>query len=110
MATLDRVNAMTARDFHHRDDCAQVVTYGPRGGATFPRTEEWRRNGSTQTWKTRPGEFRIPVKYGLRSYGSLTDYDAPDWHIGRATECTDGTLAASISEYVARVGPKGGAE
>lgn len=26
-----------------------------------------RRNGKTKTWKTRPGEFRIPVKIGLRS-------------------------------------------
>lgn len=26
-----------------------------------------RRNGSTQLWKTRPTEFRIPVKAGLRS-------------------------------------------
>ena len=26
-----------------------------------------RRNGSTKTWKTRPTEFRIPVKMGLRS-------------------------------------------
>ena len=30
-----------------------------------------RRNGKTKTWKTRPGEFRIPVKAGLRSYGYL---------------------------------------
>ncbi len=31
-----------------------------------------RRNGKTQTWKTRPGQFRIPVKIGFRSYGELT--------------------------------------
>jgi hypothetical protein len=31
-----------------------------------------RRNGATQTWKTRPGEFRIPVKLGLKIYGQLT--------------------------------------
>ena len=24
------------------------------------------RNGKTKTWKTRPQEFKIPVKYGLR--------------------------------------------
>ena len=24
--------------------------------------EVWRRNGKTQTWKTRPNEFRVPVK------------------------------------------------
>lgn len=32
----------------------------------------WRRNGATKTWKTRPGEFRIPVKFGLYSYDYIT--------------------------------------
>ena len=32
-----------------------------------------RRNGKTQTWKTRPGQFRIPVKAGFRTYGEITD-------------------------------------
>lgn len=101
MPALDRTNAMTARFFHHADDCAQTVTYGPRGGPVYPRTELWRRNGSTQTWKTRPAEFRVPVKYGLRSYGSLTERDADPvygrWHVGTAEECPDGTLAASLA-------------
>lgn len=30
-----------------------------------------RRNGKTKTWKTRPGEFQIPIKAGLKSYGYL---------------------------------------
>jgi hypothetical protein len=34
-----------------------------------------RRNGRTQTWKTRPNEFRIPVKAGLRATGQLTHYN-----------------------------------
>lgn len=37
--------------------------------------KRWRRNGRTKTWKTRPGEFRIPVKHGLRSYGYITEYN-----------------------------------
>ena len=32
-----------------------------------------RRNGKTQTWKTRPGEFRIPIKAGLKACGEITD-------------------------------------
>jgi hypothetical protein len=28
-----------------------------------------RRNGQTKTWKTRPGEFQIPVKAGFRACG-----------------------------------------
>lgn len=31
-----------------------------------------RRNGKTQTWKTRPSEFRIPIKAGIRTYGDIT--------------------------------------
>jgi hypothetical protein len=34
-----------------------------------------RRNGATKTWKTRPNEFRIPVKAGLKSCGYL-DHDS----------------------------------
>ena len=30
-----------------------------------------RRNGRTQTWKTRRGEFRIPVKFGLKLCGNI---------------------------------------
>jgi hypothetical protein len=31
-----------------------------------------RRNGKTQTWKTRPNDYRIPVKCGLKSCGEIT--------------------------------------
>lgn len=103
MAVLDRVNALTARDFHHSDDCAQSIAVGPRGGLTFPRVEAWRRNGSTQTWKRDPGRFRIPVKYGIRTYGNLTDGDSPAWHTGRAEDCDLGTLRASIAEHYPEV-------
>lgn len=38
-----------------------------------------RRNGATKTWKTRPGEFRIPVKYGMYEYFYITDKNADEW-------------------------------
>lgn len=31
-----------------------------------------RRNGKTQTWKTRAGEFRLPVKCGLKTCTAIT--------------------------------------
>lgn len=37
-----------------------------------------RRNGRTRTWKTRPGEFRIPIKFGLRGYGEITHRSSMD--------------------------------
>jgi hypothetical protein len=100
MPRLDSTNAATAQYFHHSEDCAQTVKVGPRGGLTYPRTELWRRNGATQTWKTRPGEFRVPVKYGLRGYGQLITADgAPygPWHVGTAEDCELGTLRDSIA-------------
>lgn len=106
MARLDASNARTAQYFHHGDDCAQTVTYGPRGGAQYPRTELWRRNGATQIWKTRPGEYRVPVKYGMRSYGQLIAADgAPygSWHVGTAESCDLGTLRESLAVAAERL-------
>jgi len=39
-----------------------------------------RRNGKTKTWKTRPGQFSIPIKHGLYDYGYITQDNAADWH------------------------------
>jgi hypothetical protein len=41
----------------------------------FKPTRYWRvrRNGKTQTWKTRPSEFSIPVKAGLREHARITE-------------------------------------
>ena len=38
-----------------------------------------RVNGKCQTWKTRPNEFRLPVKYGLRVCFYITEHNAADW-------------------------------
>jgi len=35
-----------------------------------------RRNGATKTWKTRPSEFHVPIKFGLRGTARLTETDA----------------------------------
>ena len=65
--SITKEQAMTASEFHF-------------GTCTVKRIERWRRNGKTQTWKTRPDEWRIPVKYGLRNYWNIW-HDSPyDWH------------------------------
>lgn len=43
----------------------------------------FKRNGRTQTWKTKPNDFRLPIKnFGLRIYGAVThestEYHAPE--------------------------------
>lgn len=40
-----------------------------------------RRNGKTQVWKTRPNDFRVPVKYGLYEYGNITQDNAHEWQV-----------------------------
>ena len=73
---ITKTEAMTARVFHYGECRAKV---GPRGGVTISR-EEWRRNGQTQTWKTRPEEFRVPVKYGYSGTGQIRETDADSFH------------------------------
>lgn len=64
---ITRHQALTTDIFHENHEPAGKIY-------------QWRRNGATLTWKTRPDEFRIPVKYGLRSYGQITDKDACRFH------------------------------
>jgi hypothetical protein len=64
---ITRHEALTADRFHEDHEPAGKVY-------------EWRRNGATQTWKTRPEQFRVPVKYGMRSYSQITETDAGHFH------------------------------
>ena len=40
-----------------------------------------RVNGKCQTWKTRPDEFKLPVKYGLKECFYITQDNAAQWEI-----------------------------
>ena len=33
--------------------------------------KKWKRNGKVKLWKTRPTDFKIPVKNGLGNYGYI---------------------------------------
>lgn len=64
----------------HERGC--VVDRG-RSGLAKPRVlfqKRWRRNGATKTWKTRPNEFRIPIKWGLRTGWYLTQSNQEMFH------------------------------
>jgi hypothetical protein len=80
---ITRQQALVEPEFH-TNRCARVV--GPRGGVQITQ-QRVRRNGMTQTWKTRPDEWRIPVKYGIAARGqfSIFSRDADRWHA--ASEC-----------------------
>lgn len=73
---VTREQALAAREFHF-GEC--TCTVGPRGGRTV-RMEVWRRNGATKTWKTRPAEFRVPIKYGLKECSYLDQGNARHFH------------------------------
>lgn len=43
---------------------------------TDSKTRRWRANGKCKTWKTRPDEFKLPIKHGLWTYSYLTHENA----------------------------------
>ena len=67
-----------ASDTYHYGTCTRTI--GKRGGVT-ERIIIYRRNGATQTWKTRLDDFRVPVKHGMSDYGEITPTTAPVFHI-----------------------------
>lgn len=76
------VNASWRDEFHALGLCQRTV--GPRGGVTR-RVYSYRVNGACKTWKTRPTEFRLPIKYGLRQCTYLDNVNAH--HFVPASEC-----------------------
>ncbi len=40
-----------------------------------------RVNGRVKLWKTRPAEFRLPVKYGLKECFYITEGNCNEWQI-----------------------------
>lgn len=38
-----------------------------------------RRNGMVKTWKTRPAEFSVPMKHGLKDCFYITHHDCDKW-------------------------------
>lgn len=68
--------ALTANEFHE-GNCTREI--GPRGGVR-EQMRVWRRNGRTKLWKTRPDDFEVPIKHGLRNYGYIDEDNAYRFH------------------------------
>lgn len=64
-----------------------VLHYAPACGPK--RQERWRTNGQLKTWKTRPEEFRQPIKHGLRAYSYVDETNVDYFHLEE--ECEYGT-------------------
>ena len=67
---ITKEQAMTANNFTH------VSIKDSRGNPA-----KVRRNGNTKTWKTRPNEFKVPVKYGLYEYLYITQDNAHEYNV-----------------------------
>ncbi len=70
---ITKEEALTADRFHYEAPIHRAIP-----GKT--KCEVWRRNGKTQTWKTRPIHFRVPVKHGLYEYSQIWHHDAGTFH------------------------------
>jgi len=75
---VSKEQAVETDEFHY-GECH--VELGPRGGETV-HIVRYRRMGQTKLWKTRPDDFRVPVKYGMRARDSwyITPENAKDFH------------------------------
>lgn len=76
---------MTKQDFTSKS--GQIIMHFT-DACTPNGTERWRTNGACQVWKTRPSEFRQPIKNGLRNYSNITEATAHQFH--RAEDCPHG--------------------
>jgi hypothetical protein len=70
MNIQDALNARHGQIFHH-------VSLKNADGTPI----RVRVTGKCQTWKTRPGEFRLPVKQGLYGYGAINDFNCSQWSV-----------------------------
>lgn len=80
MITKDQAVALGYREtLHYTGRHACAIHTGTRGGQT--RTVTFVRvSGACKTWKTRPEDFRVPVKHGLYENGEITERNRADFH------------------------------
>lgn len=77
MITKPQIVDESNREFHH--------VSRTQSGYPNPVCYRIRRNGRTQTWKTRPDEFKMPYKWGLYGHGYITHDNASEWVL--ASQC-----------------------
>jgi hypothetical protein len=69
-------------EFHYTGLHNCNIKIGPRGGQTTSITRV-RVTGMCKVWKTRPKEFRLPVKRGLYDSSAIEHNNAKDWHLAQ---------------------------
>lgn len=76
------IHEAARESYIHWGNCTREI--GPRGGVKVHQTI-CKVNGALKTWKTRPNEYRLPVKHGLRGYGEVTPDTISQFHL--ESEC-----------------------
>ena len=67
---IAKEQAQTAKNFKH------VTVKDSHGNPAVCRA-----SGKCQVWATRPNEFKLPVKYGLKQSFYITPANAADWEV-----------------------------
>ena len=91
--TKQQCEAVSYEEIHYPGRRACTCTVGPRGGVTLNITR-CRKSGRCQTWKTRPDDFRLPVKHGLYESSAIVPSNMADFHL--ASECPALAKAESL--------------
>jgi len=68
MTKEDAINATYRQEFHH------IKLTNADGSPLRARV-----NGACKVWKTRPADFRLPMKYGLRECFYIDQDNAHEW-------------------------------
>ena len=64
--------------------------------ASPPRVIRVKVNGKPKTWKRRPNDVLIPVKYGLYTYFDIWDNDLDCWYL------TEDEAQAELQRFLAK--------
>ena len=79
---IETVSKPVATQAAHGQVFYHVTAQNADGSAVRVRV-----SGRCKTWKTRPDEFRLPVKYGLRESLAITHENFKDFLVSDPTRC-----------------------
>ena len=70
------VTKSQAMNASYRDEFEHTTAKNADGTPTRCRV-----NGACKTWKTRPNEYRLPVKHGLYDHFYIDESNASEWTV-----------------------------
>lgn len=72
---FNKISLKTVKALKHDDILHQNV--GKNADGTCIR---WRVTGKVKLWKTRPEDFKVPIKHGMWNFWYLTPSNVEDFH------------------------------